>query len=69
MRATYIAACEVATLKHELRDHTVEFGATVSEALLAGAKGAEVLSGLWHDVVIEVEVDPAGLTWMACVVC
>jgi len=51
---TYVAAGEVTTLKHELRDDAVEGGALVVEglagaasALLAGAERAEVLSSLW----------------------
>jgi len=50
---TYVAAGEVTTLKHELGDDAVEGGALVVEglaraagSLLAGAEGAEVLSGL-----------------------
>ena len=30
---------------------------SISEALLAGAKSTEVLSGLWDYVIVEVEVD------------
>lgn len=56
----YVAAGEVTTLEHELRNHTVELGARVAEALLAGAEGAEVLDGLWDDIVEELEVDAAG---------
>ena len=41
-----IAHSEVPTLNHELLDHTVEAGALVAKALLAGSKGTEVLSGL-----------------------
>lgn len=39
----------------------MELGALVSEAFLAGAKGAEVLDGFWADMIIEVEVDSAFL--------
>lgn len=35
----------------------------VSEALLAGAEGLEVGSGLWHNIIIELEVDAAGLNY------
>ena len=55
----YVAASEVTTLEHELRNHTVELAALVAEALLAGAESAEVLHGLGH-VVVELEVDAAG---------
>ena len=37
-------------LAHEVGDHPVEGGTLESEALLAGAEGAEVLRGLWHHV-------------------
>ena len=60
MRKTYITASEVSTLKHELRNDTVEFAALVAEALLAGAEGTEVLGSLWDNVVEELEVDAAG---------
>lgn len=39
----------------------MELGAFVAKALLASAKGTEVLSGLGRDIVIKVEVDTAGL--------
>ena len=39
----------------------MELGAGVSKALLAGAEGTEVLTGLGDNVVIEEEVDTAGL--------
>ena len=58
---TYISTGEITTLKHELRDDTVEFGAGVTETLLASAQGTEVLSGLWDDVIVEVEIDASGL--------
>jgi len=56
-----VATGEVTTLKHELRDDAMEGGVGISKALLTGAESAEVLSGLWDDVVVEVEVDAAGL--------
>lgn len=58
---TYVAASEVTTLKHELRDDAVECGARVTETLLTSAEGAEVLSGLWDYIVVKDEVDSAGL--------
>jgi hypothetical protein len=57
---TYVTASEVSTLKHELRNHAVEFAALVAEALLAGAEGTEVLGSLWDNVVKELEVDATG---------
>jgi len=45
----------------------VEGRASIAEALLASAKSAEVLSGLWDNIVVEGEVDAAGLLWWVCV--
>jgi len=56
-----VATGEVTSLEHELRDNAVEGRASVSETLLAGAESAEVLSSLWDNVIVEVEVDAAGL--------
>jgi hypothetical protein len=39
----------------------VELAALVAEALLAGAKSTEVLCGLWDYIIVELEVDAAGL--------
>jgi hypothetical protein len=61
MIGTYVAAGEVTTLEHELRDDTVERRASVSKALLAGAESTEVLGSLGDNVVVEVEVDTARL--------
>lgn len=53
---------EVTTLKHELRNHTVEAGALVTLALGLLAELTEVPSGL-RDVLLEqVEVDASGLS-------
>ena len=52
---TYVAAGEVTTLKHKLRDDTVECRALVTKAVLASAQLAEVAGGLGDDVVIEIE--------------
>lgn len=43
----------------------MELGARVAEALLARAESAEVLRRLGDYVVVELEVDAAGLVWMA----
>ena len=51
---------EVSSLKHELRDDTVEARAGVTETMLSGCKLTEVLRGLWDDVVKELEDDTAG---------
>ena len=63
MGGSYVAASEATTLEHEVWDDTVELAAGVAEALLAGAEGTEVLSGLGDDIVVDVEVDAAGLVW------
>ena len=60
---SYVAAGEVTTLKHELRDNSVERRTLVAEALLASAEGTEVLSSLRDDIVEEVEVDTARLLY------
>lgn len=60
---THVATGEVTALKHELRDHAMELGSAVAKALLTSAKGTEILSGLGNDVVVEVEVDTAGLVY------
>lgn len=60
---TYVSALEVTTLKHELRDDAVEFGASVSEAFLAGAESTEVLGGFRNYVIVENEVDATRLLW------
>ena len=59
----YVATGEVTALKHELRNDAVECRASVSEALLAGAKSTEVLSSLWDYIIVEVEVDAALLLY------
>lgn len=61
--ATYVAAGEVTTLEHELWNHTVELAVLVAEALLLGAESTEVLSCLGDNIVVEVEVDAAVLSW------
>ena len=57
----HIATSEITSLKHELRDHTMELGPSVAKTLLASAKGTEILSGLRSDIVVEVEIDAAAL--------
>ena len=56
-----VAAREVATLKHELGDDTVEGGPSVSETVLAGGKLTEVACSFGHDVVVELEDDTASV--------
>jgi len=61
-----VATSEITTLKHEVGDHTVERAALVAEGLagaantlLTSAEAAEVLSGLGHDIAVELEDDTA----------
>jgi hypothetical protein len=56
-----VATGEVTTLKHEVRDDSVEGRALVAETLLASAESTEVLGGLGDLFVEEVEVDAATL--------
>ncbi len=57
----YVAPGEVTSLKHEVGNHTVEFGTGVAKAFLPGAEGTEVLDGFGGDVIVEVEIDTTGL--------
>lgn len=57
----YIASGEVSSLNHELLDDAVEGRALVAEALLAGSKGTEVLSGLGNGLAVETNRDAAEL--------
>jgi len=50
---------EVATLAHEVGDHTVEGGALVTETFLSGAKGTEILSRLGYDISPQLHDDTA----------
>jgi hypothetical protein len=67
----YIATSKVTALEHEVGDDSVE--ARISEgeflavsARVALAKLAEVLGGLGHDVIVEIELNPAGLVCRRC---
>lgn len=59
LSARAVAASEVTTLKHEIGNHAVERRACVAEAVFASAELAEILRGLWHDIVVEFEDDTA----------
>lgn len=41
---TTVTALEITTLDHEVADDSMEFGALVTEAFLAGSESAEILS-------------------------
>jgi hypothetical protein len=58
---TYVTAGEVTALKHEFGDDTMELGACIAEALLAGAEGGEVLHRLGDNIIVELEVDTSFL--------
>ena len=62
-RETHITTGKVTTLEHKIRDDTVEFRSFVTKALLACAQRTEVLSGFGDYVIVEREVDAAGLIW------
>jgi len=54
---------EVSTLKHEVRNHTVEPRAFVAEPRGAGAELTEIFGSVWDLIVVELEGDaPRGLT-------
>lgn len=55
-----VTASEVTTLEHKVRNNTVECRSGVSETILASGKLAEVPSGLWHNIVVQLEDDTAG---------
>ena len=58
----YIATREVATLEHEVGNHTMEDGSLVALAWGLGlGQCPEVLCRLWHHVVEELEVYTAFL--------
>ena len=61
---TYVMAGEVASLKHEVRNHPVKCRAFISKALLASAQGTEILRGLGDNFVVELEVNTAGLLYV-----
>jgi len=57
---------KVASLEHEIRDHTVENRTLVvqrlsrlSNSLLSSAQSSKILSSLWNDVCIKFEHDPS----------
>ena len=58
-----LKACgsNIPSLDHELLDNAVEGGAPVPEALLAGSKGAEILSSLGDGLAVETDGDAAEL--------
>lgn len=61
-----VAACEVTTLEHELRNDSVELATLVAVSLLAGAKGSEVFCCLRDYIVVEIEIDSTSLWRWNC---
>lgn len=57
---------KVTTLKHEVRDHTVETRALVALTLRLVAKLPEVAGRLGDNRVEQVEVDTVGFAWDGC---
>jgi hypothetical protein len=43
-----------------LRDNTVKCGILVTKPLFTSAEGTEILSSVWDDIVIKLEVDTTG---------
>ena len=56
---TYVASCKVPALKHEIRNYTMKFAPSISEAMLSGTQGRKVLDSLWDDIVVQLEDDAA----------
>jgi len=60
---SHVMVGEVSTLKHEVRNHTVETRAFVAEPRGASAELTEIVGSLWNLIVVELEGDaPCGLT-------
>lgn len=58
---TYVASSEITSLKHELWDDSVELRTFVTFACFFLAQLNEVFSRLGYYIVVQVEVDSAGL--------
>lgn len=56
-----VTSGEVTTLQHELRNDSVERGSSVTETLFTGTESSEVFSGLWDNVVVQLEDDSTEL--------
>jgi hypothetical protein len=55
-----VSFSEVAALKHEAGDNTMESRAFVAKTVLARRKLTEVFGGFWDDVVVQLEYDTTG---------
>lgn len=54
-----VAVREVPALEHELGYNTVEDGSLISESMLAGGKFPEILRRPRHNIVVQLEDNPA----------
>lgn len=54
-----VTSSEVTTLQHEVWDDSVEWGTGVTETLFTSTQGSEVFSGLWDNVVVQLEDNSA----------
>ncbi len=54
-----ISTGEITTLKHEIRDNTMEGGSCVSETILASGELTEIPGGPGDDIIVEFEDDAA----------
>ena len=61
MAMTYVTAGKIASLEHEIGDHTVELGVLVTVTFAASAEFEEIRSGFGDYIVIKLKVDTAGL--------
>lgn len=64
LTSSAISGREIATLRHEARNYTVEaralevqFDSLSAHTLLPSAQSSEVLSGLWNNVIVESELN------------
>jgi hypothetical protein len=55
--ASAIVLGEIAALKHELRDHTVEVGTLIAKPVLASRELSEISCGSGDDIVVQFEND------------
>jgi len=60
LAAGAVAAGKVASLAHEAGNDAVEGGPRIAEPLLPGAESAEVLTGFWNDVSVQLHHDAPG---------
>lgn len=59
----YVATSEITSLEHELRDHSMELGSLVSEAIFPGTEVLEIPARVGGDLVVQFKVDAPGLVY------